>query len=542
MSIYIGIKKYETKLKSLIHVLKNSDRNTMLFYSGQTDISGYEFIKMIPVNLRTAPSTLQNLSIIEAAYKNKIDLLQILLQDLTLKPNFFQNLALITAASFGFESILKLLVMNSKTNISDQSDAAIKSAIINGHIHIVEFLFSIYTPNKNSIYHMCHLSIDYMRFDILKLIIYIRPDINFTIKNNYLLYAVVQIHLESSANDFMDFIWSKTKIDLAADNNQLLVKAVEYGQIQMVRSFLSDTTINLAAKLSKALVKAIETKNIPMIKLLLRDPRTDPAADHNIAIITASQKNYQITELLLADPRTDPSDCSNLAVKSAVSANCILTLELLLNDTRITYLSADLVKCASMKKKTYMLKLILADPRMTDTIPSETLKFAHSKEIMKIIMGNPRYDSSSNGKVLIYAIQKLKSELFQLLLSDSRTDPTIRDNYALGLVSFDIRTYWNLSRTKLSDRNITFLSMLLGHRMIDPSIVLSDLRDQVSSLEDDGEKKFQQIKLDLVKTELDKRHFIKILMLMKFTGSGPFCDVIQNIIQPIYVNMHLRML
>lgn len=271
------------------------------------------FMKLIPLSLRKTKITFQNLNMIESVYKNKLDKLELLLQDPTTDPNFLNGLSLIIATSFNNNSAIELLLSNEKTFIDPQSDGPIKSAIINGHIDIITHFLELYNPNKNSIYHMCSLAIQNSQYDILEKLCDIYPDLDLTIRNNYLIKTVFKVFLVTGPKSkhkeqklstnlitikIVNFILNRHKINIADIKNKVLACAVENGHLDIVSTFISDLDIDISIPITQSLILAIQKSTESMIKLLLEDPRVN-LSNYLIMETAVKYSRHNIIELLL---------------------------------------------------------------------------------------------------------------------------------------------------------------------------------------------------------------------------------------------------
>ena len=119
----------------------------------------------------------------------------------------------------------------------------------------------------------------------------------------------------------------------------LLLTAIDYGCVDVVKMLLEDGRVNPAADYNNAIRWASTNGHTEIVRLLLQDPRVDPADDNNVAIRYASEEGHtEIVRLLLAwsngTKRVDPSADNNYALRYAIKNNHTAIVQMLSQDPR----------------------------------------------------------------------------------------------------------------------------------------------------------------------------------------------------------------
>lgn len=157
------------------------------------------------------------------------------------------------------------------------------------------------------------------------------------------------------------------RVDKSYDSNKALMKAIEYGHIDVVRLLLSDQSLDLSNDINLALIVACEWGHIDIVRLLLEDERIDPSYNDNEAIYRAIEfGNTDIVRLLFGDNRVDLSDVGNAALIVASGYGYTDIVRLLLSDIRVNPSGANnrAIEEASRNGHIDVVNLLLTDPRV----------------------------------------------------------------------------------------------------------------------------------------------------------------------------------
>lgn len=116
---------------------------------------------------------------------------------------------------------------------------------------------------------------------------------------------------------------------------------------------MHDDRVDPSADHNSAIICASECGNLNAVSRLLEDKRVNPAARDNLAIhIAALRGHYEIVKRLLVDHRVDPSSMNNRALKAAINKR-----DDLIND----YCKV------MMRKYSNIIDLLLSDSRVSTT-------------------------------------------------------------------------------------------------------------------------------------------------------------------------------
>jgi hypothetical protein len=152
-------------------------------------------------------------------------------------------------------------------------------------------------------------------------------------------------------------------VDPSEKDNQAVLTAARYGNVEIVDRLLQDSRVNPAARNNQAIIVAAQYNDGGMIQRLLQDPRVDPADRNNKAIETAAKHgNIDAVEILLQDPRVDPTVNENQPFVNACNNRHFNVVDLLLQDPRIIpdrYILIALIRASRVD----MVQRILQDPR-----------------------------------------------------------------------------------------------------------------------------------------------------------------------------------
>ncbi len=533
--MYIHTEPHDNMTRSLLSELKASDPNTMIFQSDSTFLKHKYWDYYFTFAYQLNKNTFDNLSIIEAVYKNNLPELEILLQNPLLQPDFFLDLAIVIASAFGHMHLIKILLEFPRVDITTRPNSAIISAVTNGHIDTVKFILGYNTPNANCIYHLCQIAIKKTHFEILKLLCFDRKDLDFTIQKNYLTQSTLEIRNELVADTFFEFMLHIT----GSSGGNFLIRAVRNNQYLIVKKMLNNAIPKI--QLNRSLCVAIKKNNIPMVKLLLSDSRINPAAESNLAIFTASNyhSDSSIMKLLLADPRVDPTIDQNMVLINAIKNECMFRL--LLADHRIKDFPPNLISKIIKKEKIKILKMVMADDRMKSPIRLDHLTLTHyaipvnyvndsKKEIIKLCLADNRYDGLDNSYLLYCSIEKHDTGVCKLLLADPRTNLATFNNEIFFYI-FGVRQPDSI----IVKKNNINLAALVRH----PSINLSSVRNYVRThYMHDPFHNFLRTGWYIIAAEMEKYIYGCILMMIRHTQLL-IDDIIGGMIGSIYIRFFM---
>ena len=172
-------------------------------------------------------------------------------------------------------------------------------------------------------------------------------------------------------------------------------------------------------------------------------PLSDPSDNDNSAIVIASGCGHlDIVDRLLQDARVDPSAQIGDAMRRASMNGHLAVINRLLEDPRVNPWG-DPIMNACEYGHIQIVERLLKDPRAELILKHESaiiVALDHSRlEIAKLLLKDPRAlgdaDTGSEENVantaLYFACSRGYTEIVQILLKDSRSNPSANDNRAL---------------------------------------------------------------------------------------------------------------
>jgi len=173
-----------------------------------------------------------------------------------------------------------------------------------------------------------------------------------------------------------------------------LIRAVENGNVSMVRLMLQDPRVNLPVvdtglnpygrfnAIYLALRSASTLGRLEIVKMLLRDPRVGAAEVDGAFLPACNNGHADVVELLLGDARVDPTlqmtmgpMYRNAPFKAACRHGRTRVVKLLLQDGRVDPTIEDNVglKEANERGHVGVVQLLLRDPRVLASVDPEVI-------------------------------------------------------------------------------------------------------------------------------------------------------------------------
>lgn len=85
---------------------------------------------------------------------------------------------------------------------------------------------------------------------------------------------------------------------------ELFCKAIEKGNVEVVRYFIDQTGFNHAQDYNHGIKSAAECGHVEIVRLLIKDKRVNPAAMSNCALKLAARNGHsEVVKILLKDVR-----------------------------------------------------------------------------------------------------------------------------------------------------------------------------------------------------------------------------------------------
>lgn len=244
-------------------------------------------------------------------------------------------------------------------------------AATQGHMTLLQIMLDLHPKDHFISAKILTEAIEYNQLGVVKLLSYEHHD---HFKYDDMWQEALDVALFKGRTKIASFILADDRIDPTYDNNRALLHAVKGKRIESVELLLSaDNRVYSNVAL---ITVAKQQQSTEILHLLLKDLRIDPSK----ALVEAASNGYpENVKLLLADPRADPSINRNEAIERVASR--------VSNDEEDPYL--------------IILRMLLDDPRVNPN--AALLNLIDRRAVMGVDM----------------------------VMSDSRIDPTINDDAAL---------------------------------------------------------------------------------------------------------------
>lgn len=233
-------------------------------------------------------------------------------------PSSKKNRAVIEASRWNHLDSLRLLLLDKRTNPSDNNNEAIVSA----------------TFNNGNDYPNC--------LKVVKLLLKDKR-VNPSERENM---AIINACKFPDAEMFK-LLLEDPRVDPSTKNNQAIVNACIAGCLESLLILINDPRVNPAAQANICIKKVSFNGRTDLLRVLLNDERTDPTADKNRALIYSIMfGRIGTVKMLLQDDRVDPSIPDNTALKTALDAKGLsgigtreMFIDMLLEDDRVVELA-----------------------------------------------------------------------------------------------------------------------------------------------------------------------------------------------------------
>ena len=158
---------------------------------------------------------------------------------------------------------------------------------------------------------------------------------------------------------------------------------------------------------------------LEIVESLLKDKTFDPRCNNSYIIERATRlSSNKVIRLLLDDGRADPATYNNEPLYNAISIQKHGIIKLLLNDPRVDASRAFSIRCIN--------ELI---------IPFQDMMTVETSDTVQLLLNNSRTDPSIDNNYLIYICCHYKEfvdvNTIYRILQDSRVDPSDYNNRAL---------------------------------------------------------------------------------------------------------------
>ncbi len=298
------------------------------------------------------------------------------------------------------------------TEIRMKASVLMPLAIMHGHLKAFKVLFKKLSDTAEGRRDATYAATKYNQYKILK----------YLVRHNFL----------DTSNSF--FYW-------------VFTENVEKGQTKIVQLLLKHINVQ-----SDILVKAINKNQLEMVRVLLADPKIDPCCNQNEPLRTAViTGNLKISKILIEDPRVKVCGQNrHMLIRLAVSKCSVKMVKLILQFPEVDPAG------------------VVEDPTITNakklTVNPTTFDIAVSKgslEIIQLLLADERTNSQYyTGYTIAIALRMNKFDIARTLLNDEKTTVIDASHYniivklAVKKQLLDIVTkVSNLRRQKLSPKN-----------------------------------------------------------------------------------------
>jgi hypothetical protein len=219
----------------------------------------------------------------------------------------------------------------------------------------------------------------------------------------------------------------------------IFLKAVESGDYDKVRGFLTDPSFDPSAQYNEALVAAVVHRRFAIVERLLDDPRVDPSIHGNMALMEAIVVNkISLVNKLLADSRVNPSTHGNRAIRVAMNVRNSVIILKLLEDPRIdpTTDNSMLVKSIILETPEVIVKL-LQDPRVVAALPRDIFQQISAYQVytsVEYLLDIPHLNLDDSDHVFRGVAEAKRYDIIGRLLKDPRvtfSNKVIEDAFAV---------------------------------------------------------------------------------------------------------------
>lgn len=155
------------------------------------------------------------------------------------------------------------------------------------------------------------------------------------------------------------------KVSLCINDNEPIQFAARFDLLELF-NYLFNHGADASANESVSLISAVYNGNVDMVKTLLTDIKVNPISNNNLALIKAVENNrLEIIELLCLDPRTHPILYNSSIFELAVNEGYTKIVQFLITDNRCNIKINDNnpLQLAFLSKNMDMINLLLDEPR-----------------------------------------------------------------------------------------------------------------------------------------------------------------------------------
>ena len=310
---------------------------------------------------------------------------------------------------------------------------------------LLEYGYINISFNFNRVLTEClrHRDLDRFRYYIDKYNVDIKYNINFFINScinadlksmvfefidekyislNKALLIILQHKYSDNTKSIILEMMNHKQCDMSKYSSKFLLYACSNWDIEIVSKVLSNKKVDPSVLNNKAISVAVKRNKIDIVKLLLKDERVKP--DTLLLIYAYENKFIDIFELLLSDYRIDPSGENDKLIRSVIRRNDLELAKRLLKDERVKPDTLLLIY-AYENKFIDIFELLLSDYRIDPSGENDKLIRSvirrNDLELAKRLLKDNRIDASKNrNECLKFVIDRYNTEGINLLLRQSK--------------------------------------------------------------------------------------------------------------------------
>ncbi|KAJ3317385.1 hypothetical protein HDV06_001675 [Boothiomyces sp. JEL0866] len=383
--------------------------------------------------------TFSKFALVAAAYRGKLDIVELLLLDERFQPT---NRALRDAVTMGHLDIVKLLIQKGLDPSVDEN-LNIQRASQNGHFNVVEYLLddSRVDPSAKDNQAIRQAA----RRGYLDIVQLLLRDKRVTIKaRNYegIIQAAISGHFEIT--------------DYFAGGNIILERSTLFEKIAILCACVHKSNVDFANKLCpllkncdsigypfisrlhSALVKSAKMGYTDIVKFILLETKITPGYNSLISAIRSG--NYDIVDLLL-DFAVDPSLSQNEPIREASSRGfskivALLLSQPLVDPNRAPYKKETALTLAVVNGHVDTVKILLDSPRVDPSV-NESMAFREAAkkdclQIIELLLDNGKSNfSAKQNEAFRSAVVVGNPQIVRLLLNEKSISPSAERNFAI---------------------------------------------------------------------------------------------------------------
>lgn len=222
-------------------------------------------------------------------------------------------------------------------------------------------------------------------------------------------------------------------LDPSADGDYGIIIASQCGHVELVKMLLEDSRVNIKNKMYSAIEEACKYGKKEVVELLMKDPRVD-INDYQIIYAAFEEDQKEIVELIINNDKFDPSkENNNIFIKACISGYTEIVKKLL-RDPRVNPCDQNnkAIICAS-EQENGIFEILMddsrIDPSCEDGIVFENVCAVGNQYMVGKLLEDSRVDPSLNDNIGLYRAMKYNNvEVVNILLKDNRIKKALQED------------------------------------------------------------------------------------------------------------------